>query len=752
MADNELLIKINADAKNAVKAFDDVRAKTEDMDEVLKDVSKISAVAFAALTAEVGFAVHAFSEAEEASKSLAVALQNQGIFTRELVSTYKDYAKQVQNTTGIDDDAIVKSQAVAQSYLGQTVVTKALTMAIADLAASMGGDMNAAATMIGKTIGTSTNAFARQGLVLSETATQSERMAKVLEFVQQRAGGLAEAANQGIGGIKGLKAAFGDLQEAIGEKFAPLISAAIAGLRSLFKSMEGSGEVVNLSVALIAAGLAVTGILTVVPQAIIAIGALQAAFKAMQISATAGQIAIKGLIGATGIGLLVIVGVEVALHWKAIWNTIQAVTQAATQNISAALAGLGIAIAGYFSLDYNKIKLGLTQVKQAFIDAKNDFIAIGKEQTAAESAEGEKQSASKKAAADRAAAIERQHQNNLRNIRTQEIALLRLQNEGASEEMIALKTKEIETLKALNEQKSAQEKELLQARHAEIVALEQEQQSEDLGRATQFQEELSAAKKDLQAQDSEAVYELRKQDSIALQASLMTDADVERKILSDTTKARIDARNKELIDRKKHGEVIASINKFIASEEVQGTKEATSELVALQNSRNSSLKAIGKAAAVAQITIKTAESAINIYNGFSTIPIIGPALGIAGAAAAIAYGGEQIAQVTGAQQGGLIEGGIPGRDSVPAFLEPGELVVPRKNYNDVVGAVQGEGNEGFNEEAIALLQSIEAKSGTGGNTIIQGDVMADESYVDALIRKISERIEFGNAKIFGLNT
>ena len=162
----------------------------------------------------------------------------------------------------------------------------------------------------------------------------------------------------------------------------------------------------------------------------------------------------------------------------------------------------------------------------------------------------------------------------------------------------------------------------------------------------------------------------------------------------------------------KFGTTFATINKAINSEQVQGFKSASGELVALQQSENSTLKRIGKAAAVAQITIKTAESAINIYRGFSTIPFIGPALGIAGAAAAVAFGAEQIGKVTAAQRGGLIEGGVPGRDSVPALLEPGELVVPRANFEEVIQAVQG------------------ARAEAGGDT----DVDSDEDSPAAVIQ------------------
>lgn len=752
MADNELLIKINADAKNAVKAFDDVKAKTEDLDEVLAKSSAIAAVAFAALTAEVGFAIHAFGEAEAASKTLSQALQNQGIYTKDLADEYKGYAKEVENATGIDDDALVKAQAIAQGYLGQTKITKELTLAIADLAEKQGGDLNEAATLIGKTIGTNTNILARQGLQLSETATEAEKMAKVLEFVNQKAGGFAAAANEGVGSIRGLKTAFGDLQEEIGARFAPVLEIAVAALTKTFQFISSHPEIVDLTVALIAAGGAIAAIATFVPAAVIAFNTLAAAFAAVGIAGAAATAAIFAI--PLAIGVLVFAIVELALHWKEVWGTIEAVTKAAVTNISELLGGLGHIIKGVFTFDSAEITKGLDEIKGAFTKAKNDYVQIKNEQVAANKEGEETQNADRKAAADKAAAIEREKQANLRNIRQQEIALGKLQNEHASQELIDLKTQEIATLKALNEQKSAEERALLLERQAQIIALEQDAQSEELGRATAFQEELSATKLELLQEDSDAVFQLRATESAAIQASLLTDADVERKLLADKLKANVAARNQELIDRKKHGEVIASLNKFLATEEVEGVKTATGELVALQNSRNSTLKAIGKAAAIAQITIKTAESAISIFNGFATIPFIGYALGIAGAAAAIAYGGEQIATVTGAASGGLIEGGIPGKDSVPALLTPGELVVPRKNFNDVVGSVQGGGNNsGFNDQAISILQSIDSKVGNGGGTtVIQGDVLADETYIDALVRKISDSVELRNGKIFGLNT
>ena len=97
------------------------------------------------------------------------------------------------------------------------------------------------------------------------------------------------------------------------------------------------------------------------------------------------------------------------------------------------------------------------------------------------------------------------------------------------------------------------------------------------------------------------------------------------------------------------------------------------------------------------------------------------------ASAITAFGAEQISNVQAAQDGALVEGGIPGRDSVPFLLEPGELVVPRRNFNDVIegevlrrtggAGAEGEPEEGgrpegeiilrFDDSAIAEAVSVE---------------------------------------------
>lgn len=109
------------------------------------------------------------------------------------------------------------------------------------------------------------------------------------------------------------------------------------------------------------------------------------------------------------------------------------------------------------------------------------------------------------------------------------------------------------------------------------------------------------------------------------------------------------------------------------SDGFKAAQGAANELVALQNSKNKELAAIGKAAAIFQITVKTAEGAISAYSSLAPIPIVGPALGAAAAAAVIAYGAEQLSSAASASF-------AVGTPNIPsdqlANVHKGEMIVP----------------------------------------------------------------------------
>ncbi len=745
MADSraELLIRINADAKNAKKAFEDLRAQTEDLESELKGVALVSAAAFAAFSATIYLSVQSFQEAQQAANELTLALQNQGIYTDELRKSYDEYADAVSAKTGIDDDAITKAQAVAQVYLKQIPVTQELTQAIADLGTQMGGDLSGAAEKIARTIGTSTNAFARQGLVIGENLTTAERYAKVLEFVQMRAGGMGEEFNKANGYTLALNSAFGNFVENIGSKFFPIFSKAREIAAAFFNIINKSELVTQLAVTFLAVGTVLTGVVA-------GVTALAAGFLVLKAAALSFGVTTLAAFAPIliPIGLITAAVVLLALNWDRVVATIAAgcalIVESFRQIVDVA-KGVGLVFKGIFTLDPSEVDKGVTKVYEAMKKVKDHTVSTYKEIYAERTADEVKQNEEKLKLAAEEADRTKAHERRLGEIRKGEIDLLKLQNENASAEIIGLKTKELEVLKALDEEKSAGEIAQLQIRLQSIRELQAEAQMEEKERKTEFEN----AKKEMDAEFAELgiadAATLKEAKLAELQATAKTESDIERQLQEDILKTKIEARNKELLDKKKYGVAYAAINKALYSDEVQGTKNAANELVALQQSKNSTLKAIGKAAAVASITIATAESAMNIYKGFSTIPIIGPALGIAGAAAAVAFGGERIGAVVSAADGGLITGGVTGKDSVPAMLMPGELVVPKQNFEEVVGAVRGE--SGGQAEVVAALDRMEAKLSTPQTTIIQGDVTADDSYVESLIRRINDAVEFRNAKL-----
>ncbi len=100
-----------------------------------------------------------------------------------------------------------------------------------------------------------------------------------------------------------------------------------------------------------------------------------------------------------------------------------------------------------------------------------------------------------------------------------------------------------------------------------------------------------------------------------------------------------------------------------------------------------------KAMAITQTIIDTYKSAESIYAGFSTLPFgLGIPMGIAGAAAAIGFGLSNVQQIANQDPrkmayGGVVTGGVPGQDSVPAMLMPGEVVYNPAHPNPALASM-----------------------------------------------------------------
>jgi hypothetical protein len=691
---SELLIRISGDVKDFKEKLDEVQEKTEDFSEAAVKVAKVSAIAFAALTAEVFLSVKAFGQKEAVTNSLTAALQNQGIYSRELLESYQAQADAVERLTGIDADLINKGQSVAQSFLGQTKITQELTAAVADFAAAQGIDVANAFEVVGKSIGTSNNALKRYGIDIDENASKQEKLSKVVEQLNARFQGQAEAQGKGVASIAQVSRAFGDLQEEIGKRLAPTVVKVAAVVTDFLDYVKDNKAIVDLGVSI---GVA-AGVIAALGVAVGTGAALWAKYKAVMtavgLATQATSVATKALVGATGLGLLPIILSEIYLNWSTVWPWAQGVFQGFVTTVSELASGLGKILIGASTLDVAKLQEGLDQVKEAFAKGVAEGNAIYeqgiKERQTLEDEAEKKKIAQQEAAGARARAAEAETERlaalgiQIEKNRAEQILLTQ---QGASAERIQLLKDENTILSALRDEKdqeviSALEKELATTRAMKSIAHENEKEQLRI-----FKEEILAQDKEFENLSAEQKLVFQEKHKQNLQDQILTEKTARVQALAEKSKTQIDANNRFLMDQEKYGTAYATINQAMNSEIYKGNKQAFGELAQLQSSSNSTLKGIGKAAAIANITMKTAESAMNIFTGFSTIPFVGQALGIAGAAAAVAFGAEQMSRVTAAAKGGIMTGGIPGRDSIPTLTMPGELVVPTRNFEEVVNAV-----------------------------------------------------------------
>ncbi len=84
---------------------------------------------------------------------------------------------------------------------------------------------------------------------------------------------------------------------------------------------------------------------------------------------------------------------------------------------------------------------------------------------------------------------------------------------------------------------------------------------------------------------------------------------------------------------------------------MQQADQFLGNLSALQNSHSKKAREVGKAAAKVKIVIDTASAAMGAYSALASIPYVGPALGIAAAAAAMAAGAVQLGNVDKSDSG-----------------------------------------------------------------------------------------------------
>lgn len=184
--------------------------------------------------------VDAFAEQEQAVISLRAALEATGRGGAAALDTLTKRAAELQKVTTHGDEAVIKATA---SFAQLATALDARELADAQKAiigiadTFLGGDVNNAALLLGKTLGSTTNALTRYGITIDTSATQSEKLAQVLaqsdvffRVSQERATSLS-------GRIEQLKNKFGDLKEEIGAQLLPVLDALLPVLNTMIEGI-----------------------------------------------------------------------------------------------------------------------------------------------------------------------------------------------------------------------------------------------------------------------------------------------------------------------------------------------------------------------------------------------------------------------------------------------------------------------------------------------------------------------------------
>ena len=503
----------------------------------------------------------------------------------------------------------------------------------------------------------------------------------------------------------------------IGDQFAPVVSKAAELLGELFKVFNNNPVLAKSAALFLGLGTAMAGIATAGALAAGAFLKVRAAMIALNVSTRVLALGVKGLVGATGLGLLLIIASEVYNNWSVVWPAVVKIFSASVEAISKLGASLGKILKGVFTFDRKAITEGVDEAKEALSKGMDDIAkAVSskgdtktKIEIPVEAKVDETQVQDEVKKANDIALTEQQKNEQAKTkaltdeqkerIRANKdaLAILVAQQKGASEKEIEFIRKKKALAVALEKAQAIENKEV---RDSEVELIKaQKMQVENEEKVHQAKMKEIEAENKLERQElnlllnemsEEERARFNEQELEEMQEHILTKNEIEDMEAERKLQAQIERRNRYLQDEKRHGAFVAKLNQVLSSDQVKLAKETGNQLVQLSQSKNDSLRSIGKAAAVSQIAIDTAQGAASIFAKLNAlVPILAPAIGAVGAATIVAFGAEKTANVLAANTGGIVPRGMgtPGVDSVPSILTPGELVVPEQNFDEVVSSV-----------------------------------------------------------------
>lgn len=156
----------------------------------------------------------AYDVQAKSERELLVALKGREDVQQRLIRQ----AKELQKTTLFGDEETIQAQALIAAFTKEEISIKRIIPLVQDLAIAKKMQLNVAADLVSKTLGSTTNALSRYGISVEGAVGSTERLESLVKGLTNAFEGQAKAAAEtGLGPLTQLKNIFGDLKESIGE-------------------------------------------------------------------------------------------------------------------------------------------------------------------------------------------------------------------------------------------------------------------------------------------------------------------------------------------------------------------------------------------------------------------------------------------------------------------------------------------------------------------------------------------------------
>ena len=239
-------VKLGADIGEFTSKMRKASTSFKKMGKNIQKAGKTMSMSLTApLTAFAAASIKAFDTQAKAEAKLMTALKG----NEKAFKSLTKQAQELQKVTIFGDEETMAAQSMLASMGLNEEAIKRLTPLIQDMATAKGMNLTAAADLVAKSVGSSTNALSRYGIQIEGAVGSTDRLdSAVLALKGQFDGQAKAAAKAGAGGLKQLQNRFGDLMEKIGEMLIPLLNKLVSGLDTMITTWNNLDEGIKIAV------------------------------------------------------------------------------------------------------------------------------------------------------------------------------------------------------------------------------------------------------------------------------------------------------------------------------------------------------------------------------------------------------------------------------------------------------------------------------------------------------------------------